>query len=325
MPGATPYLDRQLPMPRSVSFHGNVFVIVIAFGVTLATAWHFFPILIDNVVPATPLMLIPVGIAVIAIHELGHLLAGLASGFRFQELRISGIVIHRTKGVSFQRGPLLTFITGHAKLYPPPIDKSRFAYAAMTAAGPFANLSSAAIAAMFPPTPASVLFIVVSLAIALGDLLPFETIQVSDGGRLGMLLFNRPRRERWLAIIRLNAESSDCTEPQKLSPELLATAIAIRDKSMDTVTAHAIAYSAALCRREFAHAGEVLDVCMQYAAHARPRVREALISDAAVYQAAVRHSPALAAAWLNDLPPKAKPSLRTRAEAAILASGAEPV
>lgn len=320
MPGATPYLDRQLPMPRSSSFHGNAFVVVIAFGVTLAAAWHFSPVLIDNIVPATPLMLIPVGIAVITFHELGHLLGGLVSGFRHKELRISGLVIHRTKGVSFQRGPLVTFITGHTKLYPPPIDKSRFAYVVMTAAGPFANLASAAIVAMFPATPASVLFIVVSTAIAFGDLLPFETIQVSDGGRLGMLLFDRPRRERWLAISRLNAESSDCTEPQKMSPELLAIAIAIRDESIDTVTAHAIAYSAALCRREFAHAGEVLDVCLQYAAHARPNVRDALISDAAVYQAAVRHAPALAAAWLNDLPAKAKPSLRTRAEAAILAA-----
>jgi len=329
----TPYLDRQLPLPvrrrQSIDWRSmNVTTLWIAAAMVIVSVTATRALirwidrhddLIMNLGSGDAfrfvLVLIASYLAVIAIHELGHILGGLAAGFRFQHVRISAMLFHRTKGVSFQLGTALLF-SGEAKLIPPPGEVARSAYAVMVFAGPAANLLCAALC-MFHPS-GLLPFLGLSLVVGIADLMPFEaSLSISDGERLRMLFFDRPRRERWMAIVRLSAESSEGKQPEKMSPALLAKATAIRDESRDTPTAYAFAYSAAMHRREFASGGDLLEVCLQYAAHTRPNVREALISDAAVYQAAVRHAPALASAWLADLPPTARPWLRERVETAI--------
>jgi hypothetical protein len=330
----TPYLDRQLPLPvRRGSFDWRsmnattlwiaaAMVIVSVIATRALIRWiDRNDDLIMNVGGGDALRFVLVSIAsylaVVAIHELGHVAGGLAAGFRFQQVRISAMVFHRTKGYSFQRGALF-LLTGEARLLPPPGEVARSAYAVMVFAGPAANLLCAALCMLHPS--GLLPFLGLSLVLGIADLMPFETaLTVSDGGRLRMLLFDRPRRERWMAIVRLSAESSEGKQPEKMSPALLAKATAVRDESRDTPTAYAFAYSAAIHRREYASAGNLLEVCLQYAAHTKPNVREALISDAGVYQAAVRHAPALASAWLADLPPTARPWLRERVEAALQA------
>lgn len=247
-------------------------------------------------------------LASIAIHELGHLLGGLAGGFEFQQLRISLLVITRSR-LSFN--PDWTrLMTGETKMRDTG-SCSPMAYSVMVAAGPAANLVSALVVH-------SRIFVSVALILGFVELMPFaRRTNVSDGGRLKMLWFDRRRRARWIALFRLTAESSEAKFPDKMSPELLAAATAVRDRSIDTVTAFAFAYSAAMSRRQYDEAAIALDACMEFAAHARPNLRAAIISDAAVYHAAIRKSPELARAWLQDLPANAAPRLRERAEAAI--------
>jgi hypothetical protein len=55
--------------------------------------------------------------------------------------------------------------------------------------------------------------------------------------RIWMLLWNRAPGERWLAIMRLSADTKDGVLPESLSADLLAKAIAVRDNSTDTVMA----------------------------------------------------------------------------------------
>jgi len=330
----TPYLDRQLPLPvrrQSIDWRSvNAKTVSIAAAMVIASVGGTLALILwidrhDDLImnagsgDVLRLMFVLVAsyLAVIAIHEFGHIVGGLAAGFRFQHVRISALLFHRTKGVSFQGGMAL-FFSGQTKLTPPPGEVPRSAYAVMVFAGPAANLLCAA-ACLFHPA-GLMAFLGLSLLVGIGDLLPFETqLTVSDGGRLRMLFFDRPRCERWMAIVRLSDESSEGKQPEKMTPPLLAQATAIRDESRDTPTAYALAYSAAMARHEFAAAGDLLEVCLQYAAHTTPNVREALISDAAVYQAAVRHDSALASAWLADLPPTARPWLRERVESALQA------
>jgi hypothetical protein len=321
----TPYLDRRLPLPVRPALDWRwmtVVTVIVSVPATVALIrWidrHDDLIMNLGAGDALRFLLGLIGsyLAVIAIHELGHIAGGLAAGFRFQHVRISAMLFHRTNGLSFHRGTA-SLVTGEAKLLPPPGEVAPSSYAVMVFAGPAANLLCAAACAFFSPR----VFLVLSLIVGLGDLMPFETsLAVTDGARLRMLFFDRPRRERWMAIVRLSAESSDGKQSEKMSAPLLAQATAVRDESRDTPTAYAFAYSAAMHRREFASAGDVLEVCLQYAAHTSPNVRAALISDAAVYQAAIRHDAALASAWLADLPPTARPWLRERVEAAILQS-----
>jgi hypothetical protein len=172
-----------------------------------------------------------------------------------------------------------------------------------------------------PPTPFTWLLSVFSLMNVVSDLIPFESrVGVSDGQRLWMLLRRRAAGERWLALLGLGRELDEGVLPESLSTEMLEKALAVRDASVDTVVAHSIGYAVAFHRRKDDEAAEMLETSLGHVAHASPAVRDALISDAAVFQAKRRARPDLAEQWLREMPTHALPWLRARAEAAILES-----
>ncbi len=86
--------------------------------------------------------------------------------------------------------------------------------------------------------------------------------------------------------------------------EFLAKATAMHDESVDTATAHAIAYIRAFYERDDCEAARVLEVGLEYSGWAAPIMREALMSDAAVFQARRRKRIDLAEQWLADIPRK---------------------
>jgi hypothetical protein len=171
----------------------------------------------------------------------------------------------------------------------------------------------------FPLGLPSGLFIITSVAGGLGDLVPFRTwFAVSDGSRIWMLLRQPEQGQRWLALMTLVAEIKSGVLPEALSADCLARAVAVRDDSLDTVTAHALASSAAFHQHKDTEAGYLLETCLRYSGHSA-RLPEALMSDAAVFQARRRKRADLAKQWLADMP--VTPPflwLRSRVEAAIL-------
>lgn len=257
----------------------------------------------------------------IAIHELGHVVAGLCVGFRLRSLRVGPLLFHRPFRVSLYRGPGAV-VNGVADLTAVAADKLAWRGVAMVLGGPVANILSA-IVVLLAPAPLTVFagaFITFSLVNGVNDLFPFESrLGVSDGRRIRMLLRQRARGERWLALMRLAGELNDGALPESLSADFLAKAIAVRDDSVDTVTAHAIAYSAAFHQRKDSEAAQRLEMCLAYSGNATPVVREALMSDAAVFQARRRRRADLADQWLAGISVKTQtPWFRSRAEAAIL-------
>jgi hypothetical protein len=192
------------------------------------------------------------------------------------------------------------------------------------AAGPAASLvwGGAALLAPFPKGLASGLFILASLAAGLIEFLPIRSGAVAfDGWRIARLLGNREWAGRWLSLMTLTADLRGGVPPEALPPDALARAVALRDDSAETVTAHAIAYSAAFHRHDDGEAARMLEVCLADSSHAAPVVRTALMSDAAVFQARRRGRADLAEQWLADMPATTPVLwLRTRAEAAILES-----
>jgi hypothetical protein len=121
-----------------------------------------------------------------------------------------------------------------------------------------------------------------------------------------------------LALTTLASDLQAGVPPEALSADALAKAVALRDDSIDTLSAHALAYSAAFHQHRDVDAGQMLEVCLKYSNHAAPGTRMALMSDAAVFQARRRRSAELAEQWLAALSPTTPAWLRTRTEAAIL-------
>jgi hypothetical protein len=338
----TPILDREAPLPpRKAPGSGMAVLLSIWLGVVVILA-------ACRLLDRPPILrlwietdLLPwcsdqwerigaVGVAVsvlaafylmLALHELGHVVAGLAVGFRLRSYRVGPFLFNRPFRVSLYRGPG-ALVNGVAELYPMATDKLARRGIAMVIGGPAANFLSAIVVLLFPfpITVFSGLFVVFSLVNGVNDLFPFESrLGVSDGRRIWMLLRQPERGERWLALLHVGGELTDGVLPEALSGDYLAKAVAVRDDSADTVTAHAFAYAAAFHQHKDSEAALRLETCLAYAGRAVPLVREALMSDAAVFQARRRKRADLADQWLAGIPTTTpNPWLRSRAEAAIL-------
>jgi len=102
--------------------------------------------------------------------------------------------------------------------------------------------------------------------------------------------------------MKLLADTRDGVFPESISPDLLAQAAAVRDDSADTVTAQALGFSAAFHQHRHGEAAERLETCLAHSECVPPVVREALMSEAAVFQARRRKRPDLAEQWLAAIP-----------------------
>lgn len=74
-----------------------------------------------------------------------------------------------------------------------------------------------------------------------------------------MLLRNTAWGERWVALMKLGADLNDGVLPESLSEADIAKAATSRDDSLDTLTAHAIAFSWSFHRHKNNEAGRFLE------------------------------------------------------------------
>ena len=342
----TPILDRQSPMPPPVKAAGStalltfIWIVLVFFATILFSFWHpplvrltarhmqldldgflangsLLPFLI-----LLPLAVLAAVYSAVLIHELGHVLGGVLVGFRFNSLRVSRLQVDRPFKLSLYRGKSAG-AGGWASMFPTRSDHLAWRALVMIFAGPAANLLTVAVLLLFPfDGPLLAWFFSLSLMLGLINLLPFRSgAYHSDGSRILMLLMSRKRGERWVAMLKLSAELREGVMPEAMSPKYLAKAVALRDKSPDTVTAHVLAYSTAFHQHKDDEAAAMLEICLQYASYTSPLVRSSLMSDAAVFQARRRRNLVLAQEWLDATPESSSgevPWLKTRAEAAIL-------
>ncbi len=273
----------------------------------------------------------------IAIHEAGHAVGGALVGFKVHSIRIWRLQLEfthhharsaaadtsagRRLKLSFFRGPM-GGAGGWAICTPVTTDRLAARAGLMLFAGPAANLLSGLLIYVLPGRVGLFLSILMIWSFVLGaiNLLPLRTGPFfSDGHRILMLLFDRRRGERWLALLELSRELLDDVPPEKFSDEFITVATAVKDDSSDTVSAHVMAYAAAFRRCRYDEAALALEACLRYSSRTSKPYQHALMADAAAFQGRGRKNEALARAWLNDIPEKtAIPWHRDWAEAGVL-------
>jgi hypothetical protein len=258
--------------------------------------------------------------AVVVVHEIGHLVCGLCVGFRLMSVRFGPVRISPPFRVSVKFEPK-TGASGLVSMIPGKSENLRSRAMIFILGGPVANL----LAGFFIPFlkvggPLASVFATLSILIGAANLIPFRRLAlISDGKRILMLLKNVGQGERLLAILQLAAELQSGIEPESLSPDFIAKAIAVKDESPDTSAGYAFAYTAAWYKDAPDQTAQFLEICLEYSQFSMPIMREALRSDAAIFQARKRNRVDLAEQWLSEIPSKTVfPGQRLRAESAIL-------
>jgi hypothetical protein len=337
---STPILDRLAPMPPPAKPTRKQILLGVAIGAvgsviidTLAwqapTLWPGIgiPFLHWLIAPWTELRFLSlalsflvVGVASVFIHEAGHVLGGLATGFRFLSMRVGPIVLDRSFRISWYWGPA-ALSSGLVRMSAARRDHLRLRAGVFVLAGPAANLLSGGLALVLLPTLSlwSTLALIAAAAAFILSILPFRTrVGPSDGSRLWMLWRHRALCERWLILMKLEAENQEGVLTQARRAEYVAKAIGVLDSSPETVVAHSFAFLSALSQGRYQEAGELLEICLRYSSRSSPPLRHGLISDVVVFQARQRKRADLAALWLADLQSTPTLWLRARAEAALL-------
>lgn len=263
----------------------------------------------------------------IIIHETGHLIAGLCSGYRVDFVRVGPIQINPPFRVS--RAPKSgVYLPGAASLLPHRKDRVHARAIVFVLGGPLANLISAGCVLLLlrPLHGFAIWFAVVSLLIGLRNLMPFvKSGVVSDGNRILMIWRRTPRGERWLAICQLYSALWDGVLPESLDREMLDRATAVADRLVDTVAGHLVSYKAAFHLHRDTEAARLLETALQYYPYTWLPSKEELLVNAAIFHATCGGRVDLAEQWLKDLPQKLQtPGLREQAEAAILEGRKEP-
>lgn len=210
-----------------------------------------------------------------AVHELGHLAAGKMARLRFHLLVIGPLRIEQQANgmkLSWQRGGAL--FNGLAASLPDDTVNLPKRMLLFAAGGPAASLLLALAAggaawALRDSTLAqnqawlwetAVHITAVSSFFFLTTMRPgsYANGYLADGGRIQMLLQNDAAATRWCALVALSGADARGQRPRDWPADLLAQATAVTDHAIDHLTAHILAYQAALDRQNIATAGELL-------------------------------------------------------------------
>jgi Peptidase family M50 len=261
---------------------------------------------------------------VIVVHEFGHAVIGVLTGFRVLSIHFGRLQISWPFHVKWYRSTPLPGASGFVQLTPVYSQKLRARAVAMVFGGPAANLLPATLLLIFDSQMGffSACFVLMSILIGVINLLPFQRKALtSDGMKILTLLRNGPEGERWLALLGLVADIRNGVETEKLDPDFVAIATAVIDDSPQTVLAHSIAHAMAYYRHDDAEASRLLEICLEHLGRAAPLMREAVFADAAGFQAKRRKRLDLARQWLADLPEQTiMPEIRLKTESSILAA-----
>lgn len=262
----------------------------------------------------------------ILLHELGHLLGGRLVGFHFVLLIVGPFKVQRIgQQLHYGWNRHLNLAGGLSASVPKDHRHLRRRMLMMAAGGPAISLLCSGLALYLVlraetwPQGLLLLFGAMNSAISLLTLAPLPTCGLaSDGSRLLLLLRGRPAAARWCAAVALSYTSLN-QRPRAWDRTLLDAALAVPDGSLDDVSAHFLAYYAALDRGDSAAAARHLAYALANRQAYPPAFQPGLFLEAA-YLAAQQGDATAGRVWLDQAAGGAfiEPPTRARATAAVL-------
>ena len=331
-PTNTPILDSGAmpPRVRRKSIKGTIIGVItgLFIGLLLTKADRNSP---DSLDPGYGLIfLFLAAILATSIHEVGHLLAGWAVGFRFSFIQVGPVSLGRRHGRLQVRVRREMSALGYAGMHVDRVCRLRRRLLIYIASGPAANLLSLPATVIlvnyvFPSlgeswfaTPAAE-FAFISLLFAMISLVPFSPNLSSDGARIRMLLTSKAQAWRWISIASVGRMASDGVRARQWKQTWLASAIGLRDMTLDEFHGNWLAYSSASDRKDAVVAASRLERCLELANKLLPSLRDSLAQEAGVFCSWFRGDLSLSKKWLAQVkrPKSLPPLLRFRITTAL--------
>jgi hypothetical protein len=257
-------------------------------------------------------------IAIIAIHEAGHIAGGLAVGFRFEKVRVGPFVVSRSGGTLKLSYQIDSKLNGVTVMQVPRTRRVRRKYLIYSSAGPSANLLTALFVCLILTISASSFLAIripleffagYSFIVAALNLIPYlrRNGMFTDGGRLLGLIRSKPKTKRLLSILGLKAQINSGKRPKDLTKSWIANACAISDHSNDALQSFVIGYLSACDREITEETAHYLERCLQRVGLASPETKKMILMEAAIFQAWFREDAPKAEVWFERS--KAGPAL----------------
>jgi hypothetical protein len=313
-PTSTPVLDvfRPLPPQSKENLSAGEYFIASSLVILILVGLPSLRVVIETV-PAYWAVLIPFAAILCSgiIHEAGHLLAGLLSGFRLTQIRIGALKFG--KHVHCREpycGDVLTL--GVMVFEPRTTDQDNAALRRrlwfLLSGGPLASALLAgalefAYSMAQPPFLAAFSLHVgaaFSALLAIAALLPDVNRRgnFSDGARLLMLTKNDGKAERWFSNIRCQIALNQGRHPRDWDQACTSRAAVVNDDSRDAFIARWLAYLWAAERQDITCATKYLEGALESLAYSTPKLRDQLFLEAAVFQAWFRDNPSKSLFWV---------------------------
>jgi hypothetical protein len=270
------------------------------------------------------LLIIPALYVAIAVHELGHLLAGRIVGIRPGGLVIGGFSIvksgrHHTVRFDFRRilgGGMAMFLTRKNQFSP-----KQFAWS--VAGGPLASFAlmvgCGAISVFHSDYSAgwtNTLFWMALLSMS--SLIPASAgINKSDGARLWELLRHPDRAQSWIALVAMNSEEKRGVRPREWDPELVERVLATDPAAKEYPYIELLMFYRQLDQGNEAAAVEHLENALSASSQGGKLVRYCCYLEAAGASASIRKNAGNARIWFERARKVRKPLMTDSTEAAI--------
>ncbi len=264
----------------------------------------------------------------ILVHELGHLVAGWAVGFRFNSFSVGLFLLHSEYGALKMRLVRGLPFLGMAAMHIKGVRRMRRRLLIMTIAGPGANLLSVPVTVLlannvFPSVGRSWMsipaaqFAFLSLLIGMMSLIPIGGM--SDGARISMLLTSFYPARRWMSCAALDCEQQRGVRPKAWKRSWLRAATYIPDRCYDDFAANWLAYMVACDESDATLAASQLEKCLEVVGLAGGYMLEHAAMEAAFFTAWFRKDVLTSGRWVAQVKrPKQLPRLlRIRLQTAL--------
>lgn len=254
--------------------------------------------------PAVFLFLCVLGVAV---HEVGHLLAGWAMGFHFNSIQIGPLLLEDECGVLRTQFTLDMIYLGYAAMHANTVHRLRRRLLIYIMGGPAANLLSVAtivfISYLLPRSDSGLAtatgqFGAISLVLALISLTP---IRANDGGLIEMLLSSPFAARRYMSTVALGSQFARGIRARNWKQTWLNAATCIPDKSPSDFYANWMAYLSANDGKDAMRAAIYLERCLSLTPLLSNRLRTLVAREASVYCAWFKEDLSLAEKWLRQV------------------------